>query len=419
MICFSQRRTSVGVRCGVVPILALALGSGALQAGDGTTTAGSLLVESEPPGASVFVDGRLSGETPVTLTTIPVGVHRVRVVRLGYLENSRMVTIRAGVPAVLRARLTDPAPQTANATALRIVVLEGEGAVNIIQQKTAVAPVIEVRDRNDQPVSGAVVRFAIRNGRATFSGARSLAVATDAAGRAAATGFAPTGTGTLQIGATATFQGQTAAITIAQTNVLTAAQAAGVAAGAGSAGGSSAGATAGAGGGGGGLSTTTLAVVGAAAVGGTLGVKKLTGGATEYSGQFSGTLPMVFPTCTRFELQTGTLTLELTEDHGAVNGEAKIDANVSFGPGACQPGPADTFGIGNVPVSGTANSVAFTGQFSNTGTSAAVTNTYAYVFAGSLNGDEVVGTLRVTRTISNTNAPPPATGSVTYNVTLR
>jgi hypothetical protein len=77
-------------------------------------------------GASVFVDGRLSGETPVTLTTIPVGVHRVRVVRLGYLENSRMVTIRAGVPAVLRARLTDPAPQTANATALRIVVLEGE-----------------------------------------------------------------------------------------------------------------------------------------------------------------------------------------------------------------------------------------------------------------------------------------------------
>src|SRR5687768_15883087 len=28
---------------------------------------------------------------------------------------------------------------------LRIVVIEGEGAVNIIQQKTAVAPVVEVR----------------------------------------------------------------------------------------------------------------------------------------------------------------------------------------------------------------------------------------------------------------------------------
>jgi len=337
VISFSELRTTVSVRLGAVPILALALGAVALRAVDGAAVAGSLLVESEPPGASVFVDGRLSGETPLMLTTIPAGVHRVRVVRLGYLENSRLVTIRAGVPVILRARLTDPAPQTANAAALRIVVLEGEGAVNIIQQKTAVAPVIQVRDRNDQPVSGAVVRFAIRNGRATFSGARSLSVATDAAGRAAATGFAPTGTGTLQIGATATFQGQTAAITIAQTNVLTAAQAAGITAGAGGTGGSSAGATAGAGGGGG-LSPTTLAVVGAAAVGGTLGVKQLTGGGERtFEGQFSGTLPMVFPTCTRFELQTGTLTLELTEENGAVNGQAKIDGNVTFGPARASP----------------------------------------------------------------------------------
>src|SRR5262245_65437697 len=160
----------------------------------------------------------------------------------------------------------DPAPQAAKTPALRIVVIEGENAVNIIQKKTPVAPVIEVRDRNNQPVSGALVRFAIRNGRATFSGARSLSIATDAAGRAAATGFAPTSSGTLQIGATATFQGQTAAITIAQTNVMTAAQAAAVTAGA-SGTSSSAGAAAGATGGGGGLSPTALAVVGAAAAG--------------------------------------------------------------------------------------------------------------------------------------------------------
>src|SRR5262245_50664033 len=187
----------------------------------------------------------------------------------------------------------EPIPQAKQTPALRIVVLEGEGAVNIIQQKTAVAPVVEVRDRNDQPVSGALVRFAIRNGRATFSGARSLSVATDAAGRAAATGFAPSSSGGLQIGATATFQGQTAAITIAQTNVMTAAQAAAVTAGASSTS-SGAGATAGATGGGGGLSPTALAVVGAAAAGGTLAAKKLTGGAREFSGQFSGTLPMAF-----------------------------------------------------------------------------------------------------------------------------
>jgi len=34
-------------------------------------------------------------------------------------------------------------------TALRIVVIEGEDAVNIIQQRTAVGPIVEVRDDND------------------------------------------------------------------------------------------------------------------------------------------------------------------------------------------------------------------------------------------------------------------------------
>ena len=45
------------------------------------------------------------------------------------------------------------------AASLRIVVVEGEAAINIVQQKTAVSPVIEVRDRNNQPVAGAVVRL--------------------------------------------------------------------------------------------------------------------------------------------------------------------------------------------------------------------------------------------------------------------
>src|SRR5687767_11327491 len=129
--------------------------------------------------------------------------------------------------------IVSAAPQAARAAALRIVVLEGEGAVNIIQQKTAVAPVVEVRDRNDQPVSGVVVRFAIQKGRASFNGARTLSVTTDAAGRAAATGLTPAGSGAVQIGTSAAFQGQTAAITIAQTNVVTAAQATAAAAGGG------------------------------------------------------------------------------------------------------------------------------------------------------------------------------------------
>lgn len=44
--------------------------------------------------------------------------------------------------------------QTPAPAALRIVVIEGEGAVNIIQQKTAVRPLVEIRDRNNLPVAG-------------------------------------------------------------------------------------------------------------------------------------------------------------------------------------------------------------------------------------------------------------------------
>ena len=164
---------------------------------------GSLLVESVPAFASVYIDGRLAGETPLTLTTVAAGEHRVRMTRLGYLENSRVVTVKPGDRATVRARLTNPSPQPSNAAALKIVVVEGEGAVNIIQQKTAVAPVIEVRDRNDQPVSGAVVKFAIQKGKASFDGARTLTVTTNAAGRVTATGLTATGKGALQIGASA------------------------------------------------------------------------------------------------------------------------------------------------------------------------------------------------------------------------
>ena len=76
-----------------------------------------------------------------------------------------------------------PPVDTRQSPRLRILVIEGEGAVNIIQQKTAVAPVVEVRDRNDQPVAGATVNFVVRSGRAAFDGARTLSVTTNAAGR--------------------------------------------------------------------------------------------------------------------------------------------------------------------------------------------------------------------------------------------
>src|SRR5262249_52518497 len=155
-------------------------------------------------------------------------------------------------------------------------------------------------DRNDQPVAGVMVRFAIRSGKATFGGPKALAITTNTAGRAAVTTLTPTGSGALQISATAAFQGQTAAVTIAQTNVMTLAQAAaassasasaGAGGGGGAGGGAGGAASGGAAGGGGGISATTIGVVGGAVAGGAIVAKKLLAKAsTKYEGRFSGTV---------------------------------------------------------------------------------------------------------------------------------
>jgi hypothetical protein len=61
---------------GVHLVALVAASRGSASAGD---AGGSLLVESDPAGASVYVDGRLAGETPLALPAIAAGVHRVRV----------------------------------------------------------------------------------------------------------------------------------------------------------------------------------------------------------------------------------------------------------------------------------------------------------------------------------------------------
>ena len=175
--------------------------------------------------------------------------------------------------AFAQASSTKAPPQKPESSNLRIVVVSGEDAVNIIQQKTAVAPIVEVRDRNNQPVAGALVTFSIQGGgNATFAGASTVTATTNALGQAAVTSLTPTGAGAVQINVAAAFQGQTATAAITQTNFATAAQAA--AAGSSASSGSSA---AGGGGGGGGIGAgtiTTLGVVGAGAVGGLYAYRK-------------------------------------------------------------------------------------------------------------------------------------------------
>ncbi len=121
-----------------------------------------------------------------------------------------------------------PAPATepeASGQALRIIVLEGEGGINVVKKKTAVKPVVEVRDRNNLPVAGISVTFLAKSysgASVSFNGASSVTLTTDRAGRAAVKSMKPAGVGQVQITVTASYMGQTATAAIHQTNALVA-----------------------------------------------------------------------------------------------------------------------------------------------------------------------------------------------------
>ena len=319
------------------------------------------------------------------------------------------------------ALVSQSAAVSAQSTPLRIVVIEGEAAVNVIRQGTAVAPVIEVRDRNDQPVAGAVVNFAIRTGRATFGGARTLTVTTNAAGRAVAAGFTPTGTGALQIGATATFQGQAAAgVTIAQTTVQTAAQAASVG------GTTTASAPGGAGGGGGGLSGTTLGIIGAGAAGGIVAAKTgiLGGGGdntTIYRGPFSGVIPMTFGSCTRLEAHTGEFQLEVDHDD-VTRTQVDLLATITVTPGTCPPGGAnnrtETVGFTEHPVNRSGETFTFSRTDANAMAPPNVW-TVVYTFTGVRANEQVTGSLTISQEVGAAlGTPTNSRGAITHTVTL-
>jgi hypothetical protein len=178
-------------------------------------------------------------------------------------------------------------PQPNDVPQLKIAVLAGEDGVNIIKAKTAVKPVVEVRDKNNLPVAGAYVAFAAPESGAhvTFAhGSSTYSTVTDSSGRATIHIMKAVGPGHFKISVNASFQGQTVTTAIAQTNYLT--MAAASAAGAGAAAGAGTAAAAG------GISGTMIGIIAAgvaAGVGTAVAVSK-SGGGSKTSSTPTGTI---------------------------------------------------------------------------------------------------------------------------------
>jgi hypothetical protein len=113
----------------------------------------------------------------------------------------------------------DQDPQTPR---LSIVIVEGDGAINNIKQRTSRETIVEVQDENHKPIAGAAVVFLLPGdgpGGAFVGGAKSATLVTDSAGRATMPTLQPNqAAGSFKINVNASFQGRTASTSISQSN---------------------------------------------------------------------------------------------------------------------------------------------------------------------------------------------------------
>lgn len=128
-----------------------------------------------------------------------------------------LVLVTLSQTGIARAQSTPPMQ-------LKITILDGEGSLNNIRERTAREPIVQVEDENHKPVAGALVLFTIHGqGSAGATFANNLVTyqtTTDAAGRATATGLQPNGqAGSFTINVTATVGTVTTSATIHQQNV--------------------------------------------------------------------------------------------------------------------------------------------------------------------------------------------------------
>jgi hypothetical protein len=105
---------------------------------------------------------------------------------------------------------------------LNLVVVEGEGAINNIKQRTARDTIVQVEDENHRPVAGAAVVFLLPGdgpGGSFAGGAKTAALVTDSNGQAVMPRLEPNQLdGQFQIRVNASYQGLQGNIVIHQLN---------------------------------------------------------------------------------------------------------------------------------------------------------------------------------------------------------
>ena len=135
----------------------------------------------------------------------------------------RSICIILSVAMVCQAQqVSGPKQNLVQAGGIKIVAVQGEGAINNIRAKTATQPVVEVRDDQDKPIPGAEVVFQLpaAGPGGVFNGwMRNQTARTNEQGQAAASGLAPNDEeGRFNIKVTATSGTKTGTLIMGQSN---------------------------------------------------------------------------------------------------------------------------------------------------------------------------------------------------------
>jgi hypothetical protein len=133
------------------------------------------------------------------------------------LASAAIAVLLVGHPPKLYAQ------SSTQSSGLVITILDGEGALNDIRQRTAREPIVEVQDENHKPVAGAAVLFSLPSsgpGGSFAGGVQSFSTVTDSAGRAVAHGLQPNNvSGSYNIHVHVSFNGASSDTNIHQQNV--------------------------------------------------------------------------------------------------------------------------------------------------------------------------------------------------------
>jgi hypothetical protein len=113
-------RTSLPAVFGMIAVLTVLLAGVLYFRGLKASSAGSLILKTEPSGATILIDGQARGESPLRLESLEAGEHTLSVEKAGYAPASQALTVFSGKASSLSVQLHPLTPVPAGTEPIQL-----------------------------------------------------------------------------------------------------------------------------------------------------------------------------------------------------------------------------------------------------------------------------------------------------------